>query len=158
MYRDYNYCTNSWLMMALFFISIDDNEQANLKLMCDEIFGVRNFIANITWQKKYGPANDAKYFSQTHEFVIVYSKQKELFTHNLVPRDDKQLKAFRNPDNDKRGLWRASDFLQGLILKVGIILLKVQMVKNIVRLQVGLGFLIKKDFLNYLKTKESLWG
>jgi len=91
------------------FISIDDNEQANLKLMCDEIFGVRNFIANITWQKKYGPANDAKYFSQTHEFLLVYAKTKDKFSHNLIPRNEKQLKAFKNPDEDIRGLWRASD-------------------------------------------------
>lgn len=91
------------------FISIDDNEQANLKLICDEIFGVRNFLAIIVWQKKYGPANDAKYFSETHEFIIAYSKNKLEWKPKLVKRDVEQLKAFKNPDKDFRGLWRASD-------------------------------------------------
>lgn len=91
------------------FISIDDNEQANLKLLCDEIFGANNFIAECVWQKKYGPANDSKYFSETHEYIICYAKNKINWEPNLIERDDKQLKAFKNPDNDPRGLWRASD-------------------------------------------------
>lgn len=91
------------------FISIDDNEQANLKLICDEIFGSGNFIATIVWQKKYGPANDAKYFSETHEYVLSYAKAKVIWKPNLIERDEKQLKAFKNPDNDARGAWRASD-------------------------------------------------
>ncbi len=91
------------------FISIDDNEQANLKLICDDIFGEGNYLGNITWQKKYGPANDAKFISNTHDYIVVYSKNKSKWTPNFVPRDDRQLKAFKNPDNDPRGLWRASD-------------------------------------------------
>ncbi len=91
------------------FISIDDNEQANLKLICDEIFGGGNFIANITWQKKYGPANDAKYLSETHEYIISYTKSKPNWKPHLVQRDEQQLTAFKNPDSDKRGKWRASD-------------------------------------------------
>ncbi len=91
------------------FISIDDNEQANLKLICDEIFGGGNFVGNIVWQKKYGPANDAKYFSQTHEYILCFSKNKNVWQPNLLKRDSLQLKAFKNVDNDIRGLWRASD-------------------------------------------------
>lgn len=91
------------------FISIDDNEQAHLKLLMDEVFGSRNFIGCLVWQKKYGPANDAKYFSETHEYIISYSKDKQTWVPKLLPRDDEQLKAFKNPDNDYRGLWRASD-------------------------------------------------
>ena len=91
------------------FISIDDNEQANLKLICNEIFGGGNFLATIVWQKKYGPANDAKYLSETHEFIISYTKSKSNWIPKLVQRDESQLKAFKNLDNDHRGLWRASD-------------------------------------------------
>ena len=91
------------------FISIDDNEQANLKLICDEIFGAHNFVSNIVWQKKYGPANDAKYVSDTHDFIVCYAKSKIFWHPNLVPRSEKQLKDYKNPDNDSRGLWRASD-------------------------------------------------
>ena len=91
------------------FISIDDNEVANLKLVMDEIWGSTNFIGTLVWQKKYGPANDAKHFSETHEYCICYAKTKDPWRPNLIPRDENQLGAFKNPDNDFRGQWRASD-------------------------------------------------
>ena len=91
------------------FISIDDNEQANLKLVCDEIFGEENFIANIIWQKKAGPQNDAKYFSDNHDFILVYAKNKNVWIPNLLPRTEKQNKSYSNPDNDPRGSWMRSD-------------------------------------------------
>jgi len=91
------------------FVSIDDNEQASLKLMMDEIWGLGNFIGSIVWQKKYGPANDAKYFSETHEYCLCYAKNKSPWRPNLIPREESQLEAFKNPDNDLRGIWRASD-------------------------------------------------
>jgi len=90
------------------FISIDDNEQANLKLICDEIFGENNFLNNIIWQKKYTQSNDAKYFSDTHDFIICYAKQKSNFTIGLFPRNDKQLNAYTNPDKDLKGSWKAT--------------------------------------------------
>ncbi len=91
------------------FISIDDNEQHILRMAMDELFGEENFVANMVWQKKYGPANDAKFISETHEYVIMYCKNKELWAPNLIKRNEEQLKAFQNPDNDPRGVWRASD-------------------------------------------------
>ena len=94
---------------GVIFISIDDNEQAQLKLLCDEIFGEDNFIANIVWQKKYGPANDAIGISQTHEHLLVYGKNSSEWSPALLPRNENQLKAFKNIDNDPRGPWRASD-------------------------------------------------
>ncbi|SRX53895.1 site-specific DNA-methyltransferase [Aequorivita sp. CIP111184] len=91
------------------FISIDDNEQANLKLMCDEIFGVRNFINNIIWQKKYSPQNDARYLSDMHDFILCYTKSKDKWQRNLLPRTIAQNKRYKNLDNDKRGNWKSSD-------------------------------------------------
>ena len=91
------------------FISIDDNEQANLKLMCDEIFGASNFVAECVWQKKYGPANDAKYLSNTHEYIECFAKDITQWKPFLIERNDEQLSAYKNPDNDPRGLWRLSD-------------------------------------------------
>lgn len=91
------------------FISIDDNEQANLRLMCDEIFGSGNFINNIIWQKKYSPQNDAKYFSDMHDFIICYSKQKPQWKRNLSKRTDEQNSRYKNLDNDTRGVWKSSD-------------------------------------------------
>jgi len=91
------------------FISIDDNEQANLKLMCDEIFGIRNFINNIIWQKKYSPQNDARYLSDMHDFILCYSKSKDKWQRNLLPRTEAQNKRYKNLDNDPRGPWKSSD-------------------------------------------------
>lgn len=91
------------------FISIDDNEQANLKLLCDEIFGIKNFIGICVWQKKYGPANDAKYISTTHEYLLCYAKNLLIWQPHLIERNENQLSAYKNPDNDPRGPWRLSD-------------------------------------------------
>lgn len=63
---------------GVIFISIDDNEQANLKLICDEIFGAGNFVTNLIWEKKFSRANDAKYFSEQHDHILIYAKQKKL--------------------------------------------------------------------------------
>lgn len=92
------------------FISIDDNEQAPLKMICDEVFGESNFISNVIWQKKYSPQNDAKWLSDNHDFILCYAKNKEVWRPNLLPRNDKQNDAYKNPDNDPRGVWKAVDF------------------------------------------------
>jgi len=94
---------------GVIFISIDDNEQANLKLICDEIFGSANFVANIIWQKKYSPQNDAKWFSDNHDHILVYSKNKEIWKPNLLPRTEEMNNRYQNPDNDSRGVWKTSD-------------------------------------------------
>lgn len=91
------------------FISIDENEVKNLMAMCDEVFGTSNFLATFVWQKKYGPANDAKGVSATHEYILLYGKNSDVWMPGLLPRSDEQLKAYKNPDNDPRGVWRASD-------------------------------------------------
>lgn len=94
---------------GVIFISIDDNEAKDLMSICDEIFGHSNFLATFAWQKKYGPANDAKGVSATHEYILLYGKVSNLWVPGLLPRSDEQLKAYKNPDNDPRGIWRAGD-------------------------------------------------
>lgn len=91
------------------FISIDDDEQATLKLLCDKIFGESNFVSNIIWEKKYSPQNDAKWFSDTHDFMVVYAKNKEIWRPNLLERTDEMNARYKNPDNDPRGVWKSSD-------------------------------------------------
>ena len=91
------------------FISIDDNEQANLRLVCDEIFGGGNFINNIIWQKKFSPQNDAKYFSDNHDFVVCYSKNKSNWKRILLTRTETQNVRYKNIDNDSRGVWTSGD-------------------------------------------------
>ena len=94
---------------GVIFISIDDGEVENLRKICNEVFGDSNFIATFTWQKKYGPANDAKGVSATHEYILLYGKNSLEWNPDLLQRNEDQLKAYKNPDNDPRGIWRASD-------------------------------------------------
>ncbi|MFY7759687.1 site-specific DNA-methyltransferase [Aquidulcibacter sp.] len=93
------------------WITIDDNEAHYLKVLCDEVFGRANFIANVVWQKRYSP--DVRVaLSDAHEHVLCYAMNPDQFkvTRNLIPLGQDQIKQFRNPDNDARGPWKATDF------------------------------------------------
>ncbi|MDR0500028.1 MAG: site-specific DNA-methyltransferase [Coriobacteriales bacterium] len=94
---------------GVIFISIDDGEVSQLRRVCDDIFGASNFVANIVWQKKYGPANDSTTISPTHDHILSYAKSIMNWHMGFLPRNTNQMGAFKNPDNDPRGLWRASD-------------------------------------------------
>lgn len=89
------------------WISIDDDEQAYLKVLCDEVFERRNFVANCIWQKKHTRANDAKWFSDNHDFILVYARDKEHWVRNLLPRTQENIEGYSNPDNDPRGVWQS---------------------------------------------------
>lgn len=90
---------------GVIFISIDDNEQAQLKLLCDEVFGEENFVAELIWKKKNVVQNDAKFFSTDHEYLVSYAKSVELLTLNRLARTAEQEARYQNPDNDPRGAW-----------------------------------------------------
>ena len=90
---------------GVIFISIDDNEQANLKLLCDEVFGEMNFIGEFIWNKKLGRQNDAKFVSKNHEYIICFCKTIDHFILNLLPRTEIKNDEFKNLDNDFRGNW-----------------------------------------------------
>ena len=92
------------------FISIDNSESANLKLMCDEIFGCTNYVDTISWFKKASPSNDAKYFSNDIEYILIYAKKKDAWQPNRLPLTEKQLKYYQNPDNDERGEWNSATY------------------------------------------------
>ncbi len=94
---------------GVIFISIDDGEQANLRKVCDEVFGEGNFISNIIWQKKYAASNDAKYLSDVHDFILCYAKNKDCWRPNLFPRSDELNNKYSNPDNDPRGPWYSTN-------------------------------------------------
>lgn len=95
---------------GVIFVSIDDNEVHNLRLLMNEIFGEENFLASIVWQKKYAATNDSKGFSTTHDYLIVYQKS-EIFSRNLLPRTEEQNQPYKNDDNDGKGLWRSDNLL-----------------------------------------------
>lgn len=91
------------------WINIDDGESHYLKVLCDEIFRRENFIANVIWQKKYAPQNDAEFFSDNHDHILVYAKNKNNFKLNPLPRSDEMDSRYKNPDDDPRGTWKSSD-------------------------------------------------
>ena len=102
---------------GVLFVSIDDHEQHRLRMLLDEIFGEENFVTNVVWQKKYAPANDAKYFSDNHDFVLCYAKHRgngtdnetPAWTRRLLPRTEKQDRLYKYDDHDGRGPWRTDN-------------------------------------------------
>lgn len=91
------------------WVSIDDNEGHYLKVIMDEVFGRRNFLSAMVWRKNYSPKSTARHFSEDHDYLIVYAKHADSWIPNMMPRSEKQDKAYKNPDNDPRGPWKTSD-------------------------------------------------
>jgi len=96
---------------GVIIISIDDNEIRNMRMICDELFGESNFISTIVWQKIHSIKNDAKYFSENHEYALVYSKNLNLVNLKLLPRTEEMNSRYKNPDNDPRGPWQSGDLV-----------------------------------------------
>ena len=120
--KDSGHYHSNWLSMMLprlhlartllrddgvIFISIDDNEQAQLKLLCDEVFAKENFIADFIWNNKYTVSNDTD-VSYQHEHIICYAKNRDIFSLALLPRTEKQDASYKNRDNDPKGAWKAT--------------------------------------------------
>ena len=94
---------------GVIFISIDDNEVAQLRKICDEVFGVSNFIAELVWERAYAPKNDAKFISNSHDYVLMYARNIMNFTIGRLERTEEANARYSNPDNDPRGVWKPSD-------------------------------------------------
>ena len=94
---------------GVIFISIDDNEVENLRKVCDEIFGERNFIAQLIWERAYSPKNDAKFISNSHDYILMFAKSIDKFVIGRLERTKEANARYSNPDNDPRGVWKPSD-------------------------------------------------
>ena len=94
---------------GVIFISIDDSEQENLKKVCNEIFGEQNFIAELVWERAYAPKNDARYISNSHDYVLMYARDINNFQIGRLPRTEEANARYQNPDDDPRGVWKSSD-------------------------------------------------
>lgn len=94
---------------GIIFISIDDNEIVNMRKICDEIFGEENFVGSVIWERAFAPKNDAKYFSASHDYVVVYAKKIVDFVIGKLPRTEEANARYSNPDNDPRGPWTADN-------------------------------------------------
>jgi adenine-specific DNA-methyltransferase len=90
------------------WITIDDNEAHYLKVLCDEVFGRSNFVANAVWQKKYTVSNDSKWLAETHDHVLIYALNKEMWRPNRLGRTAEMDSRYRNPDNHPKGPWKAT--------------------------------------------------
>ncbi|MGL2756821.1 site-specific DNA-methyltransferase [Helicobacter pylori] len=132
-----NFKRSSWLSMmdnrlelarkllsdkGVMFVSIDDNEQAYLKTLMDEVFngGGDNFVNTIIWEKKYSPQNHTKWFSDNHDFILLYAKDKEIWRPILLPRTSEMDARYKNLDNDERGVWKFSDLSVGSVVERNI--------------------------------------
>ena len=98
---------------GVIFISIDDNEQENLKKICDEIFGETNYLSQVVWERAYSPINLMKHFSPSHDYILVYAKNINEAVCNGIPRSEEANSRYSNPDNDPRGVWKSSDLSVG---------------------------------------------
>ena len=94
---------------GIIFISIDDNEQENLKKCCSEVFGGQNFVAQLVWERAFSPKNDARFISNSHDYVLMYAKDITRFVIGRLPRTEEANARYSNPDNDPRGVWMSSD-------------------------------------------------
>ena len=90
---------------GVIFISIDENEVENLKKVANEIFGATNFVGAVIWERAFAPKNDAKYFSDSHDYIVVYAKRLDTITIGKLPRTEEANARYKNPDNDPRGPW-----------------------------------------------------
>ena len=93
---------------GVIFVSIDDNEQHHLRMLMDEVFGEGNFVASFTWWSKYTLSNDSKTVSYQHENILFYAKDSSVCQIGVLPRTEDMNKAYKNPDSDPKGAWKAT--------------------------------------------------
>ena len=98
---------------GVIFISIDDNEQKNLKNLCDEVFGCNNFLAQVVWERAFSPINLMKHFSPSHDYILCYANDISKAVCHGIGRSDEANDRYSNPDNDPRGVWSSSDISVG---------------------------------------------
>jgi adenine-specific DNA-methyltransferase len=139
------------------WVSIDDNEAHYLKIIMDEVFGRRNFLSSIIWRKNYSPKSSAKHFSEDHDFVLVYARNGQTWSPNLLPRSEAQDRAYKNPDNDPRGLWKTSDLSARNPYSLGIYSITTPSGRTISGPPKGRYWAISKEKLERLNADARIW-
>lgn len=139
------------------FISIDDNEVDNLRKLGNEVFGESNFIATIIWQKVYAPKNSAKWFSEDHDFILVFAKNKESWIPNSLPRTEEMEARYKNPDNDPRGPWKAENMTARNPYDAGIYSIVSPSGRKIEGPPTGTYWRISKDKFSALDADNRIW-
>jgi adenine-specific DNA-methyltransferase len=139
------------------WISIDDHEMPYLRMLLDEIFGRRNFIAQCIWQKVYSPKSSARHLSEMHDYIVCYAKNADRWERNLLPRSIKQDKAYRNLDNDPRGPWKASDLSARNYYSLGTYSITTPSGRYIEKPPQGRYWSISKEKLEELDADGRIW-
>jgi site-specific DNA-methyltransferase (adenine-specific)/adenine-specific DNA-methyltransferase len=139
------------------FISIDDNEVQNLRGIMDEIFGQRNFVATVIWQKVYSPKNSARHFSEDHDYIICYARDAAAWQPNLIPRNDEQDKAYKNRDNDPRGPWKTGDLSARNFYGAGTYSITCPSGRVISHPPTGMYWRVSKDKFSELDADRRIW-
>ena len=140
------------------FISCDDNEVHHLRCLMDEVFGEENFLATVIWQKVFSPKNTAKFFSEDHDFIVVYARNSEYWKPNLLERSRQAASRYKNPDNDPRGPWSSSDITARNYYSLGTYEVTSPSGKSF-RPSVGNYFRVSKEkFLDLDKDRRIWWG
>ncbi|MEM9578826.1 MAG: site-specific DNA-methyltransferase [Pseudomonadota bacterium] len=139
------------------WVSIDDREGHYLKVIMDEVFGRGNFITNVVWRKNYSPKSSAKHFSEDHDHIIIFAKEADRFVPNLMPRTEKQDKAYKNPDNDPRGAWKTSDLSARNFYSEGSYALVSPTGRNIEGPPKGRYWTISKEKFEALDADNQIW-
>ncbi|MFD1362774.1 site-specific DNA-methyltransferase [Lentibacillus salinarum] len=142
---------------GIIFVSIDDNEQANLKMIMNEVFGENNFIAQIIWERAFSPVNLKKHFSENHDYLLCYAaKNKELTKSNGLPRNEYSDSRYSNPDNDYRGPWTSSDLTVGPAVEENVYEITTPSGKKLSPPS-GRSWVVSKDRFDELNEDNRIW-
>lgn len=141
---------------GMLYISIDDHEVENLKKICGEVFGEDNFVAHITWQRAYSPVNLKKTFSESHDFILCYAKNKSLVDIVGLKRSDEADARYSNPDNDPRGDWKSSDLSVGPAIPEKIYKITLPSGRQVLPSE-GRCWVVTKDRFKELKKDNRIW-
>lgn len=139
------------------FISLDDNEIQALRYVMDEIFGSTNFVTTVLWQKVYSPKNSARHFSEDHDYIVIYAKNADVWRPNLVARNEAQDSAYKNRDNDPRGLWKTSDLSARNFYSQGTYEIVGPTGRVIPRPPTGTYWRVSKDKFHELDADNRIW-
>jgi adenine-specific DNA-methyltransferase len=139
------------------WVTMDDNEAHYLKVLMDEIFGRKNFVANVIWQKRFSPNSTAQYISDSHDHILVYARTKASWRRNLLPREESQNASYKNPDNDPRGPWTSGDLSARNSYSLGIYPIEAPSGRVIAGPPKGMYWRVSKEKFGELDKDHRIW-
>lgn len=142
---------------GVLFVSIDDNESPNPRRLCDEVFGERNFVATIVWQKVYSPKNSASWFSEDHDYVLVYARNKSEWRPQQLPRTKEMEARYKNPDDDPRGPWKSENMSARNRYDAGIFPIKCPSGRKLQGPPTGRYWVINEEKFKELDADNRIW-